>query len=54
MESRMSKRLAKDLEAIQKHHKETFTVEMPTNDIKLWHVKFKGAPKTLYAGEDFK
>ena len=50
----MSKRLAKDFEAIQKHHKETFTVEMPTKDIKFWIVKFKGAPKTLYAGEEFK
>jgi ubiquitin-protein ligase len=54
MESRMSKRLTKDLEAIQKHHKDTFIVEMPTKDIKLWHVKFKGAPKTLYAGEEYK
>ena len=54
MESRMSKRLTKDLEAIQKNYKDTFTVELPKGDLKLWHVSFSGAASTLYASEKFK
>lgn len=54
MESRMTKRLTKDLESIQKNYKDVFQVELPTNDIKLWHVSFEGALSTIYAGEKFK
>eukprot|EP01016_Furgasonia_blochmanni_P014352 TRINITY_DN174_c0_g1_i24.p1 TRINITY_DN174_c0_g1~~TRINITY_DN174_c0_g1_i24.p1 ORF type:complete len:127 (-),score=9.59 TRINITY_DN174_c0_g1_i24:317-697(-) len=54
MESRMTKRLTKDLEGIQKHYKDVFLVELPNSDIKLWHVTFKGAPSTIYEGETFK
>ncbi len=54
VESRMTKRLTKDLESIQKNYKDTFTVELPTNDLKLWHISFKGASGTVYAGEEFK
>ena len=54
METRMSKRLTKDLEAIQKNYKDTFTVELPNGDLKFWHVSFSGAPATIYASEKFK
>ena len=54
MESRMTKRLSKDLEGIQKHYKDTFLVELPTSDMKLWHVTFKGADATVFAGETYK
>lgn len=50
----MTKRLTKDLEAIQKNYKDVFQVDLPTNDIKLWHVSFEGAASTIYAGEKFK
>ncbi len=53
MQSRMSKRLTKDLEAIQKNHKDIFTVTLPNDDIKLWHVSFIGAKESIYAGEKF-
>lgn len=53
MESRMSKRLTKDLESIQKNYKETFEVTLPNGDLKLWHIKFTGAKETIFAGEKF-
>ena len=53
MESRMTKRLTKDLEAIQKNYKDLFIVTLPNNDLKLWHIKFKGAPSSLYEKEEF-
>ena len=43
METRMTKRLTKDLESIQKNYKDQFTVVLPNNDLKLWHIKIKGA-----------
>ena len=46
MQSRMSKRLTKDLEAIQKNHKDIFTVTLPNDDMKLWHVSFVGAKES--------
>ena len=50
----MSKRLTKDLEAIQKNYKDIFSVELPKGDLKLWHVSFVGAPGTIYADIKFK
>ena len=43
MESRMSKRLQKDLEAIQKNYKDIFAVELINNDLKQWHITFTAA-----------
>lgn len=53
MESRMSKRLTKDLESIQKNYKEIFTVNLCNGDLKLWHISFTGASDSIYAGEKF-
>lgn len=50
----MTKRLTKDLEAIQKNYKDIFTVTLPSNDLKTWHVTFSGAKGSLYEGEEFK
>lgn len=50
----MAKRLTKDLESIQKNYKDTFNVELPSNDLKLWHVSFQGAAGTIYDNEKFK
>jgi ubiquitin-protein ligase len=50
----MTKRLNKDLEAINKNYADQFTVAMPTQDIRMWHVEFQGAEGTIYAGEKYK
>ena len=49
METRMVKRLNKDLEAITKNYADQFKVNLPTNDIRFWHVDFEGAEGTIYA-----
>ncbi|CAD8110139.1 unnamed protein product [Paramecium primaurelia] len=53
MQSRMAKRLQKDLEQMQKAYADQFNVRMPNNDIKHWIVAFEGAKGTLYQGEKF-
>ncbi len=52
MAQRMSKRLQKEYEAIQKNNQE-MKVQLPNNDLSLWHVNFLGAKGTLYEGENF-
>lgn len=47
MAQRMSKRLQKEFEAIQKNAHE-MKVQLPNNDLTLWHVTFQGAKGTLY------
>ncbi|KAL4452961.1 hypothetical protein ABPG74_002526 [Tetrahymena malaccensis] len=54
MEARMTKRLQKDLEAMQKNYKDQFHVTLPNNDLKLWHVEFTAAQGTIFQGEKFK
>ena len=49
MAQRMSKRLQKEFEAIQKNNQE-MKVSLPNNDLTLWHVNFPGAKGTLYEG----
>ena len=39
---------------MQKNYKDVFTVELVQNDIKLWHVTYKGAEGTIYQNEIFK
>ena len=50
----MTKRLTKDLESIQKNYKDIFTVTLPNDDLKTWHITFQGAKESIYAGEEFK
>jgi ubiquitin-conjugating enzyme E2 W len=52
MAQRMSKRLQKEFESIQKNTHE-MKVLLPNNDLTLWHVNFPGAKGTLYEGENF-
>jgi ubiquitin-conjugating enzyme E2 W len=52
MSSRMSKRLQKEYEAIQKNNLD-MKVNLPNNDLTLWHLSFAGAKNTLYEGENF-
>jgi ubiquitin-conjugating enzyme E2 W len=52
MALRMSKRLQKEFESIQKNSPE-MKVLLPNNDLALWHVNFQGAKGTLYEGENF-
>jgi hypothetical protein len=52
MALRMSKRLQKEYESIQKNNQE-MKVLLPNNDLVLWHVNFAGAKNTLYEGENF-
>jgi ubiquitin-protein ligase len=52
MAQRMSKRLQKEYEAIQKNTHE-MKVLLPNNDLSFWHVNLPGAKGTLYEGENF-
>ena len=52
MALRMSKRLQKEYESIQKNNQD-MKVLLPNNDLTLWHVNFNGAKGTLYEGENF-
>ena len=52
MAQRMSKRLQKEYEAIQKANQE-LKVVLPNNDLAHWQVNFPGAKGTLYEGEHF-
>ena len=52
MANRMTKRLQKEFESIQKNGE--VKALLPTNDLKLWHVDFQGANETLYSGENFR
>ena len=54
MESRMTKRLSKDLETINKNYKDVFTVELPGNDLKIWNIYFVGPKSSVYDGEQYK
>ncbi len=47
MAARMTKRLQKEFESIQKTNSD-MKVSLPTNDLTLWHVEFQGAKGTLY------
>lgn len=49
MANRMSKRLQKQYEAIQKTNSD-MKAHLPNNDLTLWHVNFAGAKNTLYEG----
>lgn len=48
MEGRMTKRLQKDLEAMQKNYKDQFIVTLPKNEIKEWNVEFTAAQGTVF------
>jgi len=52
MAQRMSKRLQKEFEQIQKNNLE-MKANLPNNDLTLWNLSFMGAKGTLYEGESF-
>ncbi len=54
MEQRMTKRLQKDLEAMQKNYKDQFKVTLPNNDLKLWYIDFKCPETSIYKNEDYR
>ena len=54
MEARMTKRLQKDLEAMQKNYKDQFVVSLPNNDLKLWYIDFTCGEECIYKGEKFR
>ena len=45
----MTKRLQKDLEAMQKNYKDIFTVVLPNNDLRHWNVEFTSAKETVFS-----
>ena len=47
MAGRMSKRLQKEFEAIQKNTQD-MKVNLPNNDLTLWHGNVNGAKGTIY------
>lgn len=52
MAARMTKRLQKQFESIQKTNPD-IKVVLPTNDLTFWLVDFQGAKGTLYEGQHF-
>lgn len=50
--ARCHKRLQKELEDLKKYE-ETLKAEVDQKNFSLWKVSFKGAEKTVYAGEEF-
>jgi hypothetical protein len=52
MAQRMSKRLQKEFEQIQKNSLEMKAI-LPNNDLTFWNLSFMGAKGTLYEGESF-
>jgi len=53
MQNRMTKRLTKDLEQMQKIYSDLFQVALLNNDLQVWHVKFVGGEGTLFHNEPF-
>lgn len=53
MQNRMTKRLTKDLEQMQKIYSDLFQVALVNNDLQVWHVKFVGGDGTLFQNEPF-
>lgn len=53
MERRFVNRLTKDLQTMEKNHKDQFPVVRPNDDLKVWHVTLFGAKGTIYDGEKF-
>lgn len=51
MKGKCLTRLNKELSDLKNFS--NFTVKVDNNDSKIWFISFKGAPETLYAGEDF-
>ncbi len=49
MAGRMTKRLQKEFEAIQKTNLD-LKASLPTEDLKHWNINFNGAKGTLYEG----
>lgn len=39
---------------MQKNYKDQFTVILPTNELKLWHVEFTLPENCIYKGEKYK
>ena len=51
MENRMSRRLQKELESIQKNYKDQITVNLVNDDIRCWHLVVEGPQESIYSGE---
>lgn len=50
---RMTKRLHKDLETIQRNYKDQFDVKLVNDNIKHWHVGIVGPKDSVFAGEKY-
>lgn len=47
-------RLRRDLQTMQKHHKDQFEVEILNEDMKVWIIVMEGPKGSVYEGESFK
>jgi len=54
MERRFMNRLRRDLQTMQKHHKDQFEVEILNEDMKVWIIVMEGPKGSVYEGESFK
>ena len=53
MQARCLARLKKEVDDLHKNYHETLEVDIRDESYTLWHVKFKGAEGSVYAGEPY-
>ena len=53
MQARCSARLKKEAEDINKNYQGVLELEIKNDNMSLWHIKFKGAEGSVYAGEPY-
>ena len=53
MQARCSARLKKEAEDINKNYQGVLELEIKNDNMSVWHIKFKGAEGSVYAGETY-
>ena len=53
MQARCSARLKKEAEDINKNYQGVLELDIKNDNMSLWHIKFKGAEGSVYAGETY-
>lgn len=54
MQNRFINRLRRDLQTMKNSYVDTFPVEIPNDDMKMWFVSIDGPKGSVYEGEKFK
>ncbi len=53
MGARASTRLKKEAEDVNKNYQGILELDIKNDNMTLWHIKFKGAEGSVYAGEPY-